>query len=387
MDLSLTVKAQEFRDRFAEWLRTAVPEFRASLRRAEGEAWTTPDRMKWERVVFDAGWSGPSWPVEYGGLGLTIVEQLLYYEELARVDAPEEVNRVGTRILGPTLLEHGTTTQKQRYLHTILNATEYWCQGFSEPEAGSDLASLRTTARLDGDEYVLNGQKIWTTNAHLANHMFALVRTDTSVSNHAGLSYMIVDMRTSGIEVRPITDLTGSQEFNEVYFDDVRVPAENVIGSPNEGWKMAGESLKHERTVNIAGRAFRAQRQAERISQWVQQTRSGSSAAHAELSRHEALSYVDAYVMRCAAYRAAAADPEEVITIGAILKVTWSEGHQRMLARMMDALDDTEPSYAKRASWATLWEESFAETIYAGTSEILRNIISERRLGLPRRSS
>src|SRR5918995_3208574 len=203
----------------------------------------------WQRTMYEAGYVGMDWPAEFGGRGATLVEQIILYQEMARAEAPQFLNRGGLSILGPTLMKYGTKAQQERHLNKILTADDMWCQGFSEPNAGSDLANLQTRAVRDGDHYVVNGQKVWTSMGHVADWCFLLVRTDASAAKHKGISFLLVDMKTPGITVRPLRQLTGEAEFNETFFDNVRVPAENLVGKEHEGWGVAITTLAHERDV------------------------------------------------------------------------------------------------------------------------------------------
>lgn len=383
MDLELTAQQQDFRRRLRNWLHAELPRWREQRGASENDASEHAARLEWERTVFEAGWAGPSWPEEYGGLGLSVMEQLLYYEEMAAADAPEEVNRVGIRILGPTLIDAGSEAQRRRYLPPILRAEEVWCQGFSEPEAGSDLASVRTTAIPSRTGFTVNGSKIWTTNAHIADFMFALVRTDPEAPKHAGLSYLIIDMSAPGVTVQPIRDLTGGSEFNEVFLDDVQVPGDNLVGELHHGWDMAGRSLGYERTLNIASRIVRVARQVSDLATQIRQSDDARSEAYRELL---ARSFVDVQVMRQAAYRSVTGDGNPAV-LGAMLKLHWSEAHQRMLEDALELAGDTGHLIERGTPgerWMNLWLKAHSETIYAGTSEILRNVVAQRGLGLPR---
>lgn len=385
MDLTFTQAEEEFRSRFRAWLDDNVGAWRRENPEVDGHGEAAlRARLRWEQKVFDAGWAGPAWPVDFGGLGLTVMEQLIYYEEMARADAPEEVNRGGIRILGPTLIDAGTEEQKQRYLPGILQGREVWCQGFSEPGAGSDLAAVRTLAvPSDDGGFVVTGQKVWTTNAHVADHMFALVRTDPDAPLHRGISYLIIDMKAPGVTVRPIRDLTGDSEFNEVFLDQVYVPSSGLIGELHAGWALARRTLGYERTLNIASRIVRVERQVDAMADLA---RRGGLSLEPDFRRHVARSFVDARVMRLAAYRSVTGDGDPAV-LGAMLKLHWSEAHQEMLEGLMRALG-TAGQLAEVPGqgdvWTDLWLTTHSETIYAGTSEILRNVVAERGLGLPR---
>ncbi len=235
------------------WIRAHVPGDYGSA------AWPAPadeegrmaDMRAWQRTLYQGGWAGITWPVEYGGRGATPVEQFIFQEEMAACRVPQTLTVIGIGMAGPTLMTWGTPAQKHAHLPRILSGEEIWCQGFSEPGAGSDLAGLATSARQDGDHYVINGQKIWTSLAHVADYCLLLARTDPAAPRHKGLTYLIADMKAPGVRVQPLRQMTGDAEFNEIFFTDVRVPRQNVLGQENQGWLVAMTTLMHER-VNVA---------------------------------------------------------------------------------------------------------------------------------------
>src|SRR5580693_202531 len=229
MDLNLTVEEAAFRDEFRAWLESNVPNDWSSWREKPMEE-SFPYLRAWQRTLQEGRWAAVSWPKEYGGRSATLMQQAIFWEEMARVEAPPIANSLGLGLTGPTIIAYGTEAQKQRYIPKILNAEEIWCQGYSEPNAGSDLAALQTRAVEDGDEFVVNGSKIWTSNAHYSDWIFLLVRTDPQAPKHKGISYLLVDMHSPGITVRPLVQITGASGFNEVFFEDVRVPKKNIVG-------------------------------------------------------------------------------------------------------------------------------------------------------------
>src|SRR5258708_7678638 len=249
----------------------------------------------WQKTVFAAGWAGVSWPTEYGGRGATLMEQAIFTEEMARAGAPPLANTIGLAIIGPTIIHFGTDAQKKLYLANILSGDEIWCQGFSEPNAGSDLAGLRTRAELHGDHYVINGQKIWTSYGWVADWCALLTRSDAASQKHAGLTYILVDMKSPGIEVRPLRQMTGESEFTEVFFHDVAVPVENVLGPQGEGWKVALGTLAHERAT--LGVLFQVQtrRQLDRLVEILKDLHSrGEAEADPPVARQKlAQAYVE----------------------------------------------------------------------------------------------
>ena len=221
--------------------------FRAQVRAWLAENLPAETGPEWSRKMFDAGYAGLTWPEEYGGHGAPYSHQAIALEEFARAGAPNHMNVIALGMAGPTIMAHGTEEQKQRYLAKMLSAEEIWCQGFSEPGAGSDLGGLRSTAILEGDSWIINGQKVWTSLAHVAQWCIFLARTDTTAPKHKGITYFLVDMSSPGIEVRPLRQITGSADFNEMFFTDVRVPRENILGEVNDGWRVAMTTLLHER--------------------------------------------------------------------------------------------------------------------------------------------
>src|SRR5215208_1496795 len=247
MDLTLSPQEEAFRDELREWLAANHPG-----EEPEGDEAGFEFRKEWQRKLADDGWAGISWPKEYGGRGATLIEQAIFNEEIVRAKAPQVANVLGLVMGGPVVIAHGTEEQKQRYLNPILTADEIWCQGFSEPEAGSDLASLKTRAVKDGDEWVVNGQKVWTSGAQYSKWCMLVARTDTEVPKHKGLTYFLMDMDDPGVEVAPLRQITGEAEFNELFLNDVRIPDANVLGGVGNGWKVALTTLMNER----AGLAF-----------------------------------------------------------------------------------------------------------------------------------
>ncbi len=251
MNFDFTDREEAFRKDVRSWLEANLPDDlrgRAFAASRAGRDEVTRLRA-WQKRMCEAGYVGLDWPKEFGGRGATIVEMVILYQEMARAESPQLVNRGGVSMLGPTLMKHGSPAQQQRHLAKILTADELWCQGFSEPNAGSDLANLQTRAVRDGDHFVVNGQKVWTSMAHVADWCFLLVRTDPSAAKHKGITFLLVDMKTPGITVRPLRQITGEAEFNEVFFDNVRVPVENLVGKLNEGWSVAITTLAYERDL------------------------------------------------------------------------------------------------------------------------------------------
>ncbi len=395
MDLSLSSEEQAFRDDVRAWISDNLPEGWGQPGFREPE--TFDERLAfartWERKLAGAGWAGISWPKEYGGRGATLMEKVIFHEEMARARAPQlSINFVGINLAGPTIMAHGTEEQKRRYLPPILSMEEIWCQGFSEPNAGSDLASVQTRAELRGERFVVNGQKVWTSFAHVADWCLLLCRTDPSAPKHHGLSYLLVDMRSPGIEPRPLRQITGESEFNEVFFTDVEVPRRQLLGEMNQGWTYASTTLAHERGPAFLAHQIRFRNVLEDLVAMAQRVRrdGGPASVHPAFRLRLAQSYAEVEVMRAIGYRIVTSIQKhgQPGAEGSIAKLYWSEMVRRMhrLGLEMEGeagLVDGEDAI-DRGRWQRGFLASFAQTIAAGTSEIQKNIISERVLGMPR---
>jgi alkylation response protein AidB-like acyl-CoA dehydrogenase len=390
MDFSLTPEQAAFRDELRTWLRDNLADELATPLPAMGAGEGVERRRRWQRRVHEAGYAGVSWPREYGGRGLSPIESMIVFEEMARAKAPDMINVIGLNMAGPTIIHHGTDAQKARHLRPILDAEEIWCQGFSEPNSGSDLASLQTRAVLDGDAFVVNGQKVWTTLGHVAKWCILLTRTGSAEDKHAGLTYLIVDMQSHGVEVKPLVQMTGDAEFNEIYFTDVRVPRENLLGGVGEGWRVAMTTLMHERaTLGVALQV----RSRIAFDDLVTLVRAGAS-SDPLLRQRLAQLHIETEAMRFNGYRGLTRmlrgeppGPE-----GSINKLMWSEVNQRLMDTAVDVLgpaallgSGASEEFAPEAGrWAYQFLRSRANSIEGGTSEVLRNILAERVLGLPR---
>jgi len=347
-------------------------------------------RRAWEDALCRHGWSGLGWPREYGGKALPLSHQAIYLEELARSGAPLGVNLIGHGIFAPTLLHFGTPAQKARYLPGILRNETIWCQGYSEPGAGSDLAAVTSRARKTADGYVLDGHKIWTSFANLADYCFALVRTDPHSQRHRGLSFLLVDMRQPGVRVEPIRQLTGEAEFCEVFFDQVKVPSDCLLGQEGDGWPMAMAAASFERGTYFIPRLVQFERELARVRALIDSVAHGLSPIALQSYRQRwAALFADSTVLQLKSRRAllAAMNGDPPGPEGSSTKVHWSEAHQRMLDLALELLGlnlcaPAVPIQAEAAFFAhaSLW--SRAETILAGTSEIQRNIVGEKILGL-----
>jgi hypothetical protein len=377
------IEVQEFRAEVRDWLAdNLVGEFAAlkGLGAPGREDEAFEERLKWNRHLAAAGLTCLGWPTEHGGRGLSVAHRVAFYEEYARADAPNKVNHFGEELLGPTLIAFGTDEQKKRFLPKILDVTEMWCQGYSEPGAGSDLANVSTAAELDGDQWVINGQKVWTSLAHLAQWCFVVARTEKGSRRHAGLSYLLVPLDQPGVEVRPIVQLTGESDFNEVFFDDARTDADLVVGQPGDGWRVAMGTLTFERGVSTLGQQIRYAREHSDLVELAKRT----GAADDPLIR-EALtrSWTGLQAMR--SYALATMDVEQPGQDN-VSKLLWANWHRDLGDIAMDIRGKAGLTLTDGGldAWQKLYLFTRADTIYGGSNEIQRNIISERVLGLPR---
>ncbi len=384
MDLRDTPDEAAFRATLREWLAAAVPDELGGY----GFGVQSDDLAElraWSAALYEAGYAGLTWPQEYGGADAPLAHQAIFLEESARAEAPAHVGVIGLGMAGPTIIAHGTDEQKTRHLAPILSAQEIWCQGFSEPDAGSDLAGVRASARLDGDRFVVDGQKVWSSYAHVADFCILLTRSDPDSRRHEGLTYLILDMSAPGVEVRPLRQLTGEAEFNEIFLTGVEVPVANVLGEIGGGWQVAMTTLLHERgTLGIAlvSRLELAVRKLVSLAR----DRGASPVQRDALARE----WIELEGLRLTAYRSLSAlartgvpGPE-----GSILKLQWSEANQRVTSLALDLLGADAQLRAGSAPYGGWWPQqqlrSRGNTIEAGTSEILRSIVAERVLGLPR---
>ena len=393
MDFNFSEEDEAFRKEFRKWLRENLPKkHRKSdftiefMSGEEGDEWER--RLEWHKKMHAGRWVAPQWPKEYGGRGASLTQQLLFNEELTRVSPPSLVNGQGIGLVGPTLMHWGTEEQRQRYLKPMLAAEEIWCQGYSEPGSGSDLASLQTRAVEDGDYFVVNGQKVWTSDAHHADMCFLLVRTDPDAPKHKGITYLLVDMHSPGITVRPLVQMTGDSGFNEMFFDDVRVPKKNIVGDKNNGWLVALTSLMYERRARDMTGIVR-----ELVDLAKAVRRNGSSAWDDDSVRQQIVQFAcEAWGIKYTGLRQLTRQlkglppgPES-----SIQKVAYSELNLRMQKFAMELLGPYSqmlyeaPFAVDKGKWSYRMLAARGMIIGAGTSEIQRNIIGERVLGLPK---
>ena len=406
MDLNYPPEAEAFRALVREWLAANLP---ADWERI-GPSLDPEARRRfnetWNEKLFAGGWICPTWPVEYGGKGLSTMEAVVLAEEFERAGVPLRADFFGDTLVGPTILRWGTEEQKAHFLPLILSGRISWCQGFSEPDAGSDLASLSTRAEPDGEEWVIHGQKVWTTQAHQADYIFLLARTDPDAPKHAGISYLLVPMKQPGIEVRPIRQPDGSAEFNEVFFDGARCPRDNVVGGVNNGWRVAMTTLGFERGTSATTGYRRFKKELDDL---IAVARSNGRAGDDLIRQRLAAAWSKVKIMQINGYRSLTAalggsnDPG-VPALGATNKMFWSEYHQEVMELALDILglagqvltgsgaEEFVPGYGLRRTRpgypVSVLQSSFffsrSETIWGGTAEIQRNIVGERILGLPR---
>ncbi|MHB1421218.1 MAG: acyl-CoA dehydrogenase family protein [Bacillota bacterium] len=393
MDLTFTPENEKFREQVKAWVKDNLPEEWKTTNNALDQESRDRINQKWDKKLYEGGWAGISWPVEYGGMGATMVENLIFYEEMAKADAPSGLMH-GKGLVGPTLFAAGSEEQKKKHLPPILRGDVIWCQGFSEPNAGSDLASLQSKAVIDGDHLILNGQKVWSTWAYLADWIFTMVRTANTTPKHRGITYVLVDLRTPGVTVRPLKQIHKEAEFCEIFYEDVRVPIENVVGEINKGWYVAMHTLNNERSTAYLSTPIRYKRQLDRLADLARQTkRNGRPLSEDSAIRQKlAQAYIEVESFRFIVYRAISTrlQGEGVGPEAAILKYYMSEMEQKMNELAMSI----EGPYSQllwgsaraieEGYWPHVYLGNRASTIAGGTSEIQRNIIGDRVLGMPR---
>lgn len=395
MDVTFSAEQEAYRRRAREWLLENLP-----------KGWGTPDfRMpaeepdlgnflkNWERKLYEGGYAGITWPKAYGGQGLTFVEEIIFQEEMGKLNAPAGCNGLGKSLLGPTMLLHGTEEQKQRFLLPLLRGEEIWCQGFSEPNAGSDLAALQTRAELNGDEWVINGQKVWTSGAQYANWCFLLARTDQEAPKHKGITFFLVPMDAPGISVRPIKQMNKNKGFNEVFFDDVKIPKDSLIGAVNNGWNIAMSTLAFERGTLSLGRQARFQNEFDEMIRISSAMRSidcyvikdnphyrqkmAKALAELRILRYHGLKLISQLI------NDGKAGPES-----SIHKLYWSTMYQRMCDLGVEILGSEAPYWGEESIGQGKLQfmdlSSRSGTIWGGTTQIQKNIIAERVLGMQR---
>ncbi|NQZ98078.1 MAG: acyl-CoA dehydrogenase family protein [Myxococcales bacterium] len=390
MNLHFSEADEIFRKEVAQWLGdNLVGEFE-KIRGRGGpgdEHAFIEERSAWEKVLGAAGWTCVGWPTEFGGRGLPLHQQVIFYEEYARAKAPGRAGHIGETLLGPTLIEFGSEEQKQRLLPGIVKGEELWCQGYSEPNAGSDLANVQTRAELDGDEWVISGQKVWTSLAAWSDWCFVVCRSEADEpSNHRALSYLLVPMDQPGVEVRPIEQITGTAEFSEVFFDAARTPAANIVAGRGDGWKVAMGTLAFERGASTLGQQHQFQNEFEQV---VEIAKRNGAASDPVIRQRLADAWIGLRIMRFNALRMlSGGDGAELPREAMIGKIYWATWHRDFGKLAMDVLGaEAELAFGgpyDLTGLQRLFLFTRSDTIYAGSNQIQRNIISERALGMPR---
>ena len=386
MDFRDTPDEATFRKELRGWIADNLPEGWRDRAPSSGRMDESVSR-EWSKKLYEAGYAGLTWPKEFGGQGAPYTHQAIFLEESARAETPEHIGIIGLGMAGPTIIAHGTDDQKSAHLSRTLSGEEVWCQGFSEPGSGSDLASLRTKAEDAGDHYVVSGQKVWSSFAHIADYCILVVRTDPDAPKHKGITYLLVDMHSEGVEVRPLVQITGDPEFNEIFFTDVKVPKSNVVGEANAGWGVAMTTLLHER--GTLGFALTARLEVL-VGKLIALATETGAASDPLIRDRVAQQWIELQALKFTNYRALTTlmktgvpGPE-----GTIAKLHWSESNQRLGKLALDILGVRAQLDGDDGDWSGFWQyqqlRSRGNTIEAGTSEILRNIVAERVLGLPR---
>lgn len=386
MRLGFTPEQEAFRREAADWLATQMHGPFAMLRNLKSHSAMADERRAWEKALAAAGWSVIGWPKAHGGRGASLAEQVIFAEEYARAGAPGRMSHIGIELAGPTLIHFGSDAQKARFLPPIARGEEYWAQGYSEPGAGSDLGNVRTRARLEGDEWVVDGHKIWTSLAQYADWIFVLARTEEGSRGPKGLSFLLLPIRQPGITLRPIRQMNGEAEFNETFFDGARTHRDNVVGGIGNGWQVAMGLLAFERGVGTLGQQMSFVAEFEAV---VQAAKAIGRNRDPIIRDRIARAYAGLKIMRYTALRTLSAGEGHSLSREAMTqKVYWANWHQALGELAMDILGE-EALVSEEAGYAfplltNLYLSSRADTIYGGTNQIQRNIIAERGLGLPR---
>lgn len=378
LNLDISEETRIFREEIKSWLAHNTP---PSLHKESSLETFVKIGREWQKKLSEGKWLGVHWPKEFGGRGLTLVEEAIAQEELGRAQAPQILGLFGLTMVGPVLIKHGTELQKKKYLSKILDASEIWCQGFSEPQAGSDLINIKTKAIAGDGGFLVTGQKVWTSFAHIANWCFLLARTSDEEKRHKGLTYLLVDMKSKGISVRPLKQITGDSEFNEVFFDQVFVPKENIVGTVGQGWEIALSTLMYERVVLTFARHLQSEHA-------IQELVAKKDKLSAEQRKRLSKEIIRSCAVRALAYKhlASYSSGKDPGPEGSMDKLFWSHSFQEISKLACDAAG-TDAAYGidgEEGSSVHRYLYSRGRTIAAGTSEIQRNIIAERILGMPK---
>tara|TARA_R110001599_G_scaffold103352_3_gene262877 strand:- start:715 stop:1905 length:1191 start_codon:yes stop_codon:yes gene_type:complete len=391
MKLQFSPEDEQFRAEIAAWLAdNLVGEFaQLKFRGGPGDEHMFPEERKaWERKLAEGGWTCVGWPKECGGRGLSIEQQVIFFEEYARAGAPGRMGHIGEGLAGPTLIAFGSEEQKQKYLPGILSGTEFWCQGYSEPGAGSDLANVKTKARFDdaSGKWLINGQKVWTSLAHESEYCFVIARTDPESKAHKGLGFFLIKMDQPGVTVRPIEQITGTSEFNEVFFDDAACAADDIVGLPGEGWKVAMGLLGFERGVSTLGQQMAFQNE---LNEVIKLAKSNGAASDPVIRQRIADAHIGLKIMRYNSLRMLSGGSDGSLQKEALIyKLYWATWHRDLGELAVDILGPEAdilagaPYELNRLQSLFLFTRS--DTIYGGTNQIQRNIIAERGLGMPK---
>jgi alkylation response protein AidB-like acyl-CoA dehydrogenase len=389
MDVRFSDEDEAFRREIASWLEEHLSGGFEVVRGRGGpgdEHALFEERHAWERLLGEHGWIGVGWPASVGGRDLSLAQQVIFYEEYARAGGPGRVGHIGEGLLAPTIIHYGSAEQKERFLPGILRGDELWCQGYSEPNAGSDLANVQTKATREGGEWVIEGQKVWTSGAQWSDWCFVLCRTDPDVPKHRGLSYLLVPMRQDGIEVRPIVQMTGDSEFSEVFFSGATTASENVVGEPGDGWRVAMGTLAFERGASTLGQQMSFQNELEQI---IEVAKANGRAKDPVIRQRLAGAWIGLRLQRYNALRMLSqSEGTELPPEAMITKIFWATWHRNLGKLAMDVMGP-QSEIAEGAPYALsalqrMYLFTRSDTIYAGSNEIQRNIIAERALGLPR---
>ena len=391
MNIGFSAADEQFRQRVAQWMQTHLTGEFAVLRFRGGpgdEDFAPALRKRWEQVLAQGQWVGAGWATEHGGRGLSINQQVIFFEEYARAGGPGRMGHIGEGLVGPTIAAFGTPEQQQRFLPPILSGQDFWCQGYSEPGAGSDLANIKTRANFDeaGEQWLISGQKVWTSLAHESDWCFVLARTEPGSVGHRGLSFLLVKMDQPGIRVQPIQQLTGTCEFNEVFFDQARTSAHNMIGQPGDGWKIAMALLGFERGVSTLGQQMQFQNELDEV---VRIAKTNGAAQDPVMRQRIAQAWSGLRVLRYNSLRMLSGVQDGSLRPEAtIYKLAWSTWHVELGKLAMDVLGPEAELLAGAPYELTRLQALFlftrADTLYGGSNEIQRNIIAERALGMPR---
>ena len=388
MDFSFSDEDEAFRAEARAWLTEQLEGRFAGVRGRGGpgdEHALYEERLEWEHALGAAGWTCVGWPKEHGGRDLSLYQQVIWFEEYARASGPGRLGHIGETLAGPTIIAFGSPEQQERFLPGILAGTELWAQGYSEPNAGSDLANVQTRAERDGDEWVITGQKVWTSLAHWAQWAFVLCRTDREAPKHKGISYLLVPLQQDGVEIRPIRQVTGTSEFNEVFFDGARTAVANTVGAENNGWKVAMGTLAFERGASTLGQQLEFQNQLDHVTALA---RANGRVDDPTFRQRLVDAWIGLRVMRWNTLRVLSAAGAELPREAMITKLFWANWHRSLGELAMDVLGphadlaEPEPGYELTAL-QRLFLFTRSDTIYAGSNQIQRNIIGERALGLP----